>query len=113
MIGRFLRWYPGYTAEQVLRMPASQFFALNRAIKELRAEEEVRLLRLLATAANPGERGAQLQAAFSDLQSELGSGARERMSTPVVPYITPGVRSSDGIRDEHERRKASHSKQMR
>lgn len=93
-------------------MPASQFFALNRAIKELRAEEEVRLLRLLATAANPGERGAQLQSTFDDLRKELGGSDTDKRSTLVVPYLTPGVKSADGIREEHERRKNSHTAPM-
>ncbi len=44
MIARFCRFFPAYTAEAVLAMEARRFFALNRCIPRLDAEEEARAI---------------------------------------------------------------------
>lgn len=107
MLARFLHWYPGYTAEAALAMPASRFFALAHAIRRLEAAEDLRRLRVSATAAHPGQRGEQLEGLRDDLLSGLGR-RESRQPTPVIANITPGVRSSDGLREELEQRIAAH-----
>ncbi len=111
MLGRFLHWYPGYTAEAALAMPASRFFALAHAIRKLEAVEDLRRLRIAAVAAHPGERGEQLEQMQDDLLNGMGKRA-SRPSTPVIADVTPGVRSSDGLRAELEQRIAAHQARL-
>ena len=112
MLGRFLHWYPGYTAETALAMPASRFFALAHAIRKIEAAEDLRRLRTAAVAAHPGERGEQLDTLREDLVGALGQRAA-RPSTPIIANITPGVRSSDGLREELEQRIAAHQARLK
>lgn len=94
MLGEFLHWYPGYTAESVLVMPASRFFALLRAVRKMKAADDLRSLRVAATAAHPGQRGEQLRDLSDDLTGMLGA-QRPRASTTIIPGVTPGVIVTD------------------
>ena len=94
MLGEFLHWYPGYTAEAALAMPASRFFALLRAVRKMKAAEDLRRLGVAAAAAHPGQRGEQLNELSTRLIESLGQAA-PKQSSVVIPGITPGVRLSD------------------
>jgi hypothetical protein len=112
MLARFLHWYPGYTAESALAMPASRFFALAHAIRKIEAAEDLRRLRIAATSAHPGQRGEHLAQLRDDLLDGLGR-RESKPSTLVIANITPGVRSSDGLREELEQRIAAHQARLK
>lgn len=59
MVARFLRFYPGYTDESVMRMSARRFFVLNRQILRLQAEEEATSLAVTHNG-KPAERMREL-----------------------------------------------------
>ena len=115
MLGRFLHWYPGYTAEAALTMPAVRFFALSKAIRQLEAAEDLRRLRIAATAAHPGDKGDHLADYQDELVTALGltAGSRQRTTQPVIPGLTPGVsESAEDLRAELARRAAAHAERM-
>lgn len=104
MLGRFLHWYPGYTAESALAMPAVRFFALSRAIRKLEAAADMRQLRVSAAVAFPGQSGERVSDLGDDLQTALGVRAAKPAST-IIPGLTPGVQPADGdeLLAEHRR----------
>jgi len=59
LMGRFMHYFPAYQLIDVFKMPASQFFLLNRKIRQLVAEEEARALSV-AHHSKPGERMREL-----------------------------------------------------
>ena len=68
VLGRFLRFYPGYTAEAVLLMPWSRFAALLRAISPVQANERLQALETHAFAVHPGERAEGYKTLVARLQ---------------------------------------------
>lgn len=104
MLGRFLHWYPGYTAETALAMPATRFFALLRAIRKLEAAADMRQLRVSAAVAYPGKSGEHVSDLGDDLKAALGVRAAKPASN-VIPGLTPGVQlaDEDQLLAEHRR----------
>ena len=95
MIGRFLRSYPGYTAETCLYMPVQRFWALYQAIPALEAGDDLRALLVAGHGANPGKDGKN----FSEMAKTLAAQAdgktpqqaKAASARPIVPGMTPGV----------------------
>jgi hypothetical protein len=79
-----MRFYP-LSDEQVLKMPARRFFALNRQIPKLRAEEALMQINVIGAAVGGGE-GAQkfIQA----LQEQVGV---EKPARPKVDLASIGL----------------------
>lgn len=92
MLGRFLRSYPGYTAEKALDMPFSRFWALYQAIPELEASDDLRALMVAGYGANPGKDGQGFAKMVKALQAQAeGQSADQALRRPVVPGVTPGT----------------------
>lgn len=95
MIGAFCRFYPAYTAEAVLAMPASRFFAMYKAMRRLQADERLGDLYLATVAAHPGEKGEQFRE-FEGALVERSTGTKARVaSAPLIAGVTVGVTESD------------------
>lgn len=99
MIGRFLRSYPGYTAETALEMPVQRFWALYQAIPALEANDDLRALMIAGHGANPGKDGKNFSQMAKTLAAQAdGRSAQEvsRISSrPIVPGVTPGVAAAE------------------
>lgn len=78
MIGRFIRFYPAYTAELALQIPWRRLLALHRQISALQAEEQLRALLAAAYGANPGDRGKTLRAYSQELEQAIGLSGSEQ-----------------------------------
>lgn len=103
MIGRFCRFFPAYTAEAALRMPASRFFAMSQTIAGLAAEEDRRALHIAAVGAHPGEKAEVLRTFERALTRQAEPAKPEK---PITPGITPGVQAAtDDIRSERLRKR--------
>ena len=87
-MGRFIRAYPSYTAEAVLDMPATRFFALYEVLGRLEAEENIEAVHRAAVAANPGEHGQALRGYLHDQEDRLGA-ARQKPTSTLVPGAIP------------------------
>lgn len=108
MLARYLHFYPGYTAESVLRMPWRRFLALYGAIKTVQADDDLRALESRAVAAHPGEKGGQYRALVERLSGAAGRG-KDAPST-LAPGVTPlAVFEAEpgSIEAERERQKAA------
>lgn len=107
MIGRFIRFYPAYTAEAALAMPWRRLVALFGEIPGLEAGEDLRALRLAAVGAHPGEKGQALREFSQELQGRAGLAPAE--ITTAIPGISPMVKAvADGsIEAEHARQRAA------
>lgn len=99
MVGRFLRSYPGYTAETALDMPVQRFWVLYLAIPALEASDDLRALMVAGHGANVGAKGEAFARMAKTLQARSdGKPAREVLQAggrPIVPGITPGVESAE------------------
>lgn len=116
MMGRFLRFYPGYTDETALAMPWSRFQVLLAAIPALEAEEDLRALLIAGIGANPGDKGQ----AFRELSRQLQQEARgpstpaaekdRRGADGMAPGMTPGVgvlSDADGLLAELQQKRVA------
>ena len=83
MIARFIRFFPAYTAELVLKMPSHRFFSLNKQIGVLQAEEEI--VGLATThSAEPGKRISELVKRTGQAH-RMNKGATQFVkNTPIV-----------------------------
>lgn len=101
MVGRFLRSYPGYTAEAALAMPVQRFWVLYQAIPALEATDDLRALMVSGVGANPGEKGQGFERMAASLQAQAdgkppGEVAKTATGGKVIlPGITPGVAAAE------------------
>lgn len=122
MIGRFIRFYPGYTAEAALRMPAVRFWALYGEMAGLRAEELREQASVALVAANPGEDGAayrelverldEVAGGLAEPAARAGTGTvgRPLAADKAIAVGLPGVvyeAEPGSIAAERERQKAA------
>lgn len=90
MVGRFIHFYPAYTAEMVLAMPFARFFALSRAITRLEAAEQMNRLETATIAANPGKNGAEYERLHRRLAQRAGlRGGTANTSASIEPTLEP------------------------
>jgi len=116
MMGRFLRFYPGYTAETALVMPWSRFQVLLATIPALEAEEDLRALLVAGIGANPGEKGQAFRELSRQLQQQMhGPSTAKAVHTRrgvdgMAPGVTPGVdvlADADGLLAELRQKRAA------
>jgi len=91
MVGRFLRSYPGYTAEAALVMPVQRFWALYQAIPALEATDDLRALMVSGVGANPGEKGQGFERMAATLQAQANGNTPEQAKTASGKAVLPGI----------------------
>lgn len=74
MVARFMRFFPGYTDSDVMRMMAKRFFVLNKQISRLQAEEEATGLSVTHNG-DPGKRMKELVDRIKGVETAMPSKA--------------------------------------
>ena len=102
MIGRFLRAYPGYMADQVLETPVQRFWSLYLAIPALEAADDLRALMVAGHGANVGKRGENFASMAKTLKAQAdgnaaapGRPASQPAGRAIVPGLTVGVTGAE------------------
>ena len=91
VLAEFLHFFPGYTAESVLRMPWRRFMVLYLASGEIQAAEELRQLEALTVAAHPGKNAESYKGLFERIRDRLPKRHRAAKVDTLTPNLHPLV----------------------